>query len=145
MQPAQPRDALGGLTVPGTGLALAARCCVLQGSLGFPGERGPKGDKGDPGAPGPQGPTGRAVGERGPEGPSGQPGEPGPCLSYDPMTLYLSSLQGEGGLRGERGDPGEKGRDGAPVSTTLSPLLGADPVPRLALTPAPSLAPGPPG
>lgn len=34
---------------------------VLQGSLGFPGERGPKGDKGDPGSPGPQGPMGRAV------------------------------------------------------------------------------------
>ncbi|TRZ13503.1 hypothetical protein HGM15179_013603 [Zosterops borbonicus] len=36
-----------------------------------------------------------------------------------PVTLCLSLLQGEGGLRGDRGEPGEKGRDGAPVSPGL--------------------------
>lgn len=40
-----------------------------------------------------------------------------------PVTLCLSLLQGEGGLRGDRGEPGEKGRDGAPVSPALFPSL----------------------
>lgn len=75
---------------------------VLQGSLGFPGERGPKGDKGDPGSPGPQGPMGRAVGERGPEGPPGQPGEPG--------------KPGIPGVPGRAGELGESGRSGEKVS-----------------------------
>lgn len=89
-----------GAYTPGAGLALAAPCYVLQGSLGFPGERGPKGDKGDPGAPGPQGPTGRAVGERGPEGPAGQPGEPG--------KPGIPGVPGRAGELGEAGRPGEK-------------------------------------
>lgn len=75
---------------------------VLQGSLGFPGERGPKGDKGDPGTPGPQGPMGRAMGERGPEGPPGQPGEPG--------------KPGIPGVPGRAGELGESGRSGEKVS-----------------------------
>lgn len=75
---------------------------VLQGSLGFPGERGPKGDKGDPGTPGPQGPMGRATGERGPEGPPGQPGEPG--------------KPGIPGVPGRAGELGESGRSGEKVS-----------------------------
>jgi len=53
------------------------------------------------------------------------------------MTLRLSPLQGEGGLRGERGEPGEKGRDGAPVSTALSPPPGADPRPPPGTDPVP--------
>lgn len=99
-QPPQPWDASGGLRAPSTELVLAAQRYVLQGSLGFPGERGPKGDKGDPGAPGPQGPTGRAVGERGPEGPPGQPGEPG--------KPGIPGVPGRAGELGEAGRPGEK-------------------------------------
>lgn len=46
-----------------------------------------------------------------------------------PVTLCLSSLQGEGGSRGDRGEPGEKGRDGAPVSPALFPCPALSPAP----------------
>lgn len=101
MQPPQPWGAGEG-SQPRLRAGSGSAAFVLQGSLGFPGERGPKGDKGDPGTPGPQGPMGRAVGERGPEGPPGQPGEPG--------------KPGIPGVPGRAGELGESGRSGEKVS-----------------------------
>lgn len=70
---------------------------LLQGSIGFPGERGLKGDRGDPG---PQGPPGLALGERGPPGPPGLAGEPG--------KPGIPGLPGRAGGEGEAGRPGER-------------------------------------
>ncbi|KAG8524017.1 Collagen alpha-1(VII) chain [Galemys pyrenaicus] len=88
---------------------------LLQGPVGFSGDRGPKGDRGDPG---PQGPPGLALGERGPPGPPGLAGEPGkpgiPGLPGRAGGVGEAGRPGERGERGEKGDRGEQGRDGPP-------------------------------
>lgn len=70
---------------------------LLQGPIGFSGERGLKGERGDPG---PQGPPGLALGERGPPGPPGLAGEPG--------KPGIPGLPGRAGGTGEAGRPGER-------------------------------------